>query len=351
MATSVTSIISQMHSFSIEDLQMIHNYATKLIAEKQSVDQLGATGAGGAQAAGDGGGAILPRKKQNSQSRSIGVSFNDGESILDEHVNQVLEHIQAHYPDSFTESKAVIKLFNGKYLLFINFVKVLPFIATLVDTSITLDGNTYSFKYSKNRPIPDEIATMMTKALDNPTPVTTKLFMGLGSTDKSLQDITKVLKDLNLQHHKIDMKQTEGVLQVWVYAYSAQYAKSAFDKKDQICDALGLDPSNVQFGFASERVMREKKPVCKENPLSKTIYMGFGANQISEVTIRESLAAQEIPVFRITLRETQNVRKKYMAFIDTDSCESVRKATSPIIKTKLAESFSIDSGDFIVNAR
>ncbi len=304
---------------------------------------------GGAQAAADGGGGIFHRKKQNSPSRSIGISLNDGEPILDEHVNQVLEYIQAHYPDSFTESKAVIKLFSGKYLLFINFVKVLPFIATLVDTSITLDGNTYSFKYSKNSPIPSEIATMMTKSDENPKPVTTKLFMGLGSTDKSLQDITKVLKDLNLRHHKIDMKKTESVLQVWVHAYSAQYAKTAFDKKDQICDALRLDPSNVQFGYASERVNREKKSVRKEKQLSKTIYMGFGENQISEDTIRESLAAQDIPVLGISLRETQNVRKKYMAFITTDSYESVRKATSLMMKTVLAESFSIDSDDFKLN--
>ena len=235
--------------------------------------------------------------------------------------------------------------------MFINLVKVLPFIPTLVDTSITLDGNTYSFKYSKNSPIPDEIATMMTKSDDNPTPVTTKLFMGLGSASKSLQDITKVLKDLNIRHHKIDIKKTEGILRVFVHAFSAQYAKTGFDKKDQICDALGLDPSNVQFGFASERVVREKKPVRKENALSKTIYMGFGENQISEATIRESLAAQDIPVLGITLRETQNVRKKYMAFIKTDSYESVRKATSQMMKTGLAESFSIDSDDFIVNAK
>ena len=118
-APSVTSIMAQMPSFSIGDLQMIQTYATNLIEKKQSVDQLGATGGGGAQAAADGGGGILRRKKQNSPSRSIGISLNDGEPILDEHVNQVIEYIQAHYPDSFTESKAVIKLFNGKYLLFI----------------------------------------------------------------------------------------------------------------------------------------------------------------------------------------------------------------------------------------
>ena len=192
---------------------------------------------------------------------------------------------------------------------------------------------------------------MMTKSDDNPTPVTTKLFMGLGFADKSVQDIHTVLNDLNLRNHKIDMKTTEGKLQVWVYHYSAQYAKTAFDKKDQICDALGLDPSNVQFGYASERVMREKKYVRKEKQLSKTIYMGFGENQISEATIRESLAAQDIPVLGITLRETQNVRKKYMAFITTDSYESVRKATSQMMKTVLAESFSIDSDDFKLNVR
>ena len=385
MATSVTSIISQMHAFSIDDLRMIHNYATKLIVEKESVAQLDGTGGGGTQAAtygdggggaqftadggggtqattdGDGGGGtqattdgssgILRRKKQNSPSRSIGISLNDGEPILDEHVNQVLEYIQSHYPDSYTESKAVIKLFNEKYLLFINFVKVLPFIEKLVDTYVILGGNTYSFKYSKNNPIPNNIATMMTKSRDNPSPVTTKLFMGLGSTDKSLRDITKALKTVKIRHHKIDMKKTNdnSVLQVFVHTFSAQYAKTAFDKKDEICRELGLVSSRVQFGYTSERITCEEKPVRKENRLSKKIYMGFGENQISDETIRESLATQDIQVLGVSLRETyKGGTKVHYALITTNSPENVRKAM--MMKTELAEFFSIDSADFIVNA-